>query len=85
MLLSLSTKRLCFLDLLLLHHCFRMAQPDTPPCLYLLLDRPHVEVAHRPTIVPIVVGRAASEAADFDRDSINMSMKMNVPLMGPNT
>jgi hypothetical protein len=39
----------------------------------------------RPTIDHVIVGRLASEAADFDKNSINMSMKMNVPVMSPHT
>jgi hypothetical protein len=39
----------------------------------------------RPTIDHVVVNRAVGETTDFDRDAINMSMKMNVPVMGPNT
>jgi hypothetical protein len=38
----------------------------------------------RPTIDHVVVNHAASEAGDFDRDAINWSMKLNVPVMGPN-
>jgi hypothetical protein len=48
------------------------------------LDQPHV-VGRRPTIDHVIVGRAAGEDADFDIDSINRSMKINVPVMGPHT
>jgi spore cortex formation protein SpoVR/YcgB (stage V sporulation) len=32
----------------------------------------------------VVVGRAAHEATGFDKDALNRSMKMSVPIMGPN-
>jgi hypothetical protein len=38
----------------------------------------------RPTIDPVVVGRAAHEATCFDKNALNRSMKMSVPTMGPN-
>jgi hypothetical protein len=38
----------------------------------------------RPTIDPVVVGRAAHEATGFDKDALNRSMKISVPTMGPN-
>jgi hypothetical protein len=37
----------------------------------------------RPTIDPVVVGRAVHEATNFDKDALNRSMKMSVPTMGP--
>jgi hypothetical protein len=46
---------------------------------------PTARRGRRPTIDHVVLGRAAREAADFDRDSINISMKMNVLMMGPHT
>jgi hypothetical protein len=39
----------------------------------------------RPTIDPTVIGRAIHEAAGFDKDALNRSMKMSVPAMGLNT
>jgi hypothetical protein len=39
----------------------------------------------RPTIDPVVICRAAHEAAGFDKDALNRSMKMSVPTMGPTT
>jgi hypothetical protein len=33
----------------------------------------------------VVVGRAVNEATGFDKESLNRSMKMTVPTMGPNT
>jgi hypothetical protein len=33
----------------------------------------------------VVIGRAVNEATGFDKESLNRSMKMNVPTMGPNT
>ena len=39
----------------------------------------------RPTIDPVVIGRAAHEATGFDKDALNRSMKMSVPTMGPTT
>jgi hypothetical protein len=33
----------------------------------------------------VVVGRAAHEAAGFDKDALNRYMKMLVPTMGPNS
>jgi hypothetical protein len=39
----------------------------------------------RLTIDPIVFGRADGEAADLDKDFINMSMTMNVLVMGLHT
>jgi hypothetical protein len=38
----------------------------------------------RPTIDPVVVGRAAHEATGFDKDAPNRSIKLSVPTMGPN-
>jgi hypothetical protein len=32
----------------------------------------------------MVIGRAANEAIGFDKESLNRSMKMTVPTMGPN-
>jgi hypothetical protein len=46
---------------------------------------PVARTCRRPTVDLVVVGRAAGEAADFDKDSINKSIKMNIPLMGPHT
>jgi hypothetical protein len=40
---------------------------------------------HRPTIDPVVIGRAAHEATGFDKDALNRSMKMSVSTMGPTT
>jgi hypothetical protein len=39
----------------------------------------------RPTIDPVVIGRVAHEAIGFDKDTLNRSMKMSVPTMGPNS
>jgi hypothetical protein len=39
---------------------------------------PAARGGRRPTIDHVVVIRACGETADFDRDAINMSMKMNV-------
>jgi hypothetical protein len=39
----------------------------------------------RPTIDPVVIGRAAYEATGFDKDTLNRSMRMSVPTMGPTT
>jgi hypothetical protein len=39
----------------------------------------------RPTLDPVVIGRAAHEATGFDKDTLNRSMKMSVPTMGPTT
>jgi hypothetical protein len=36
----------------------------------------------RPTIDPVVIGRAAHEATGFDKDALNRSMTMSVPTMG---
>jgi hypothetical protein len=47
--------------------------------------RPAASGGRRPTIDHVVSGRAAGEIADFDKESINRSMKMDVPLMGPTT
>jgi hypothetical protein len=33
----------------------------------------------------VVIGRVAHEAAGFDKDALNRSMKMSVPTMGPTT
>jgi hypothetical protein len=33
----------------------------------------------------VVIGRAAHEATGFDKDALNRSMKMSVPIMGPTT
>jgi hypothetical protein len=33
----------------------------------------------------VVIGRAAHEATDFDKDALNRSMKMSVPTLGPTT
>jgi hypothetical protein len=33
----------------------------------------------------VVIGRAVNEATGFDKESLNRSMKMTVPTMGPNT
>jgi hypothetical protein len=33
----------------------------------------------------VVIGRAVHEATGFDKESLNRSMKMNVPTTGPNT
>jgi hypothetical protein len=33
----------------------------------------------------VVIGRAVNEATGFDKESLNHSMKMTVPTMGPNT
>jgi hypothetical protein len=33
----------------------------------------------------VVIGSASNEAADFDKESFNRSMKMYVHTMGPNT
>jgi hypothetical protein len=33
----------------------------------------------------VVVGRAAHEATDLDKDALNRSMKMSVPTMRPNS
>jgi hypothetical protein len=41
--------------------------------------------AGRPTINPVVIGRAANEATGFDKDALNRSMEMSVPTMGPTT
>jgi hypothetical protein len=38
----------------------------------------------RPTIDSVVVGHAVGEFVDIEKDSINRSIKMNVPMMGPN-
>jgi hypothetical protein len=39
----------------------------------------------RPTIDPIVVGRAVYESDGIDKDSMNCSTKMIAPTMGPHT
>jgi hypothetical protein len=39
----------------------------------------------RPTIDPVVIGRAAHEATDFDKEALNRSMKMSAPTMGATT
>jgi hypothetical protein len=39
----------------------------------------------RRTIDPVVIGCAAHEATGFDKDALNRSMKMSVPIMGPTT
>jgi hypothetical protein len=39
----------------------------------------------RPTVEPVIIGRAVNEGADFDKESLNQSVKMFVPTMGPNT
>jgi hypothetical protein len=39
----------------------------------------------RPTIEPMVSGRAVNEVTGFDKESLNRSMKMTVPTMGPNS
>jgi hypothetical protein len=39
----------------------------------------------RPTIDPVVIGRAAHEATGFDKDALNRPMKMSVPTVGPTT
>jgi hypothetical protein len=69
--------------------------PLAPPLLshgpsrHPTVSAPHVgptaRGGHRPTIDPNVVGRATCEVADLERDSFNMSMNMNVQVMGPNT
>jgi hypothetical protein len=46
---------------------------------------PAARGGRRPTIDPIVFGRADGEATDLDKDFINMSMTMNVLVMGPHT
>jgi hypothetical protein len=46
---------------------------------------PSARGGRRPIIDPVVVGRAAGEAADFDRDSMIKSMKMNVPVIWVHT
>jgi hypothetical protein len=33
----------------------------------------------------VVIGRAVNEATGFDKESLNRSMKMTVPIMGPDT
>jgi hypothetical protein len=33
----------------------------------------------------VVIGRAAHEAPGFDKNALNRSMKMSVPVMGPTT
>jgi hypothetical protein len=33
----------------------------------------------------VVIGRAAHEVTDFEKDALNRSMKMSVPTMGPTT
>jgi hypothetical protein len=33
----------------------------------------------------VVIGRAINEATGFEKESLNRSMKMTVPTMGPNT
>jgi hypothetical protein len=62
--------------------------PHGPP-RHPSVTAPHAGLAarggRRPAIDLVVVNRAASETSDFDRDAINMSMKMNVHVMGPNT
>jgi hypothetical protein len=39
----------------------------------------------RPTIDQVVIYRDVHEATGFDKESLNRSMKMNVPTMGPST
>jgi hypothetical protein len=39
----------------------------------------------RPTIDPVVVGRAVYELDGFDKESLNHSMKMTGPTIGPHT
>jgi hypothetical protein len=39
----------------------------------------------RPTINPVVIGRAAHEATGFDKDALNRSMKILAATMGPNS
>jgi hypothetical protein len=58
--------------------------PAIHPNVSLPLIGPAAREGRRTTIDPVVVGRAASESADFDMNSISRSMKMNVLVMGPN-
>jgi hypothetical protein len=58
--------------------------PTTHPSVFAPPTGPAARGGRRPTIDHVVVNRAAGEIADFDRDSINMSMKMNVYVTGPN-
>jgi hypothetical protein len=46
---------------------------------------PAARGGRRLTIDHVVVNGAAGETVDFDMDAINMSMEMNVLVMGPNT
>jgi hypothetical protein len=39
----------------------------------------------RPTIDPVVAGRAAHEATGFDKDALNRSMKMSISTIWPNS
>jgi hypothetical protein len=59
--------------------------PARHPTVFALSSRPAARGGRRHTIDHVVVGREACEAADFDRDSINMSMKLNVLVTGPPT
>jgi hypothetical protein len=59
--------------------------PSTHPSVSAPLVGPAARGGRRPTIDLVVVNRVASETADFDRDAINLSMKMNILVIGPNT
>jgi hypothetical protein len=43
-----------------------------------------VRGGHRPTNDLVVIGRAINESTGFDKESLNRSMKIIVPTMGPN-
>jgi hypothetical protein len=59
--------------------------PPRHPSVFAPPGGPAALGGRRPTIDHVVVIRAAGETTDFDRDAINMPMKMNVHAMGPNT
>jgi hypothetical protein len=75
-------------------HPLPQRPPKAAPPLFPHIQLPHVRHPHvfvprarlaarggrRPTIDPVDVGRAAGESSDFDINSINRSMKMNVPV-----
>jgi hypothetical protein len=66
-------------------------QGDQPPFLVGSLASNAFRGGHggrggrRPTINPVIIGCVVNETTGFDKESLNRSMKMTVPTMGPNT
>jgi hypothetical protein len=72
MLPSLSTTRFCLQDLPMVHHCSGMTDPDTPQCLQILLDQPHVEDAAPPSTLSSLVAQL-----------VRLQISIGTPSIGP--